>query len=113
MKKTAILFAVCLTVGTAAAQTPAEDWGSNWFLSVKGGVSAFVGKPVGHGDLFDREKPLLNVSVGKWFTPYVGGRHEANFHPLACCGRGFPGRSACIRSGQDHQAESGHRPFHQ
>ena len=74
MKKTAILFAVCLTVGTAAAQTPAEDWGSNWFLSVKGGVSAFVGKPVGHGDLFDREKPLLNVSVGKWFTPYVGGR---------------------------------------
>ena len=74
MKKTAILFAVCLTVGTAAAQTPAEDWGSNWFLSVKGGVSAFVGKPVGHGDLFDREKPLLNVSAGKWFTPYVGGR---------------------------------------
>ena len=74
MKKTAILFAVCLTVGTAAAQTPAEDWGSNWFLSVKGGVSAFVGKPLGHGDLFDREKPLLNVSVGKWFTPYVGGR---------------------------------------
>ena len=74
MKKTAILFAVCLTVGTAAAQTPAEDWGSNWFLSVKGGVSACVGKPVGHGDLFDREKPLLNVSVGKWFTPYVGGR---------------------------------------
>ena len=26
MKKTAILFAACLTVGTAAAQTPAEDW---------------------------------------------------------------------------------------
>ena len=74
MKKTAILFAVCLTVGTAAAQTPAEDWGSNWFLSVKGGVSAFVGKPVGHGDLFDRTTPLLNVSAGKWFTPYVGGR---------------------------------------
>jgi hypothetical protein len=74
MKKTAILFAACLTVGTAAAQTPAEDWGSNWFLSVKGGVSAFVGKPVGHGDLFDRTTPLLNVSVGKWFTPYVGGR---------------------------------------
>ena len=74
MKKTAILFAACLTVGTAAAQTPAEDWGSNWFLSVKGGVSAFVGKPVGHGDLFDRTTPLLNVSAGKWFTPYVGGR---------------------------------------
>ena len=74
MKKTAILFAACLTVGVAAAQTPAEDWGSNWFLSVEGGVSAFVGKPVGHGDLFDRTEPLLNVSAGKWFTPYVGGR---------------------------------------
>ena len=28
----------------------------------------------GHGDLFDREKPLLNVSMGKWFTPHVAGR---------------------------------------
>ena len=49
-------------------------WDSNWFLSVKGGVSAFAGKPVGHGDIFDRTKPMLNVAVGKWFTPHVGGR---------------------------------------
>ena len=70
-----ILMAACLVAGTAAAQdSPVDDWGANWFLSAKGGVSAFVGKPVGHGDLFDREKPLLNVSVGKWFTPHVAGR---------------------------------------
>ncbi len=74
MKKTAILFAVCLTVVTATAQNPVEDWESNWFLSVKGGMSAFVGKPVGHGDLFDRTNAMLNVSAGKWFTPSVGGR---------------------------------------
>ena len=65
MKKTMILMAACLVAGTAAAQeSPVDDWGANWFLSAKGGVSAFIGKPVGHGDLFDREKPLLNVSVG-------------------------------------------------
>lgn len=75
MKKTMILMAACLVAGTAAAQeSPVDDWGANWFLSAKGGVSAFIGKPVGHGDLFDREKPLLNVSVGKWFTPHVAGR---------------------------------------
>lgn len=90
--------AACLLIGKAAAQTPAEGqgsmyqelsplsptylenvfsgnvWDSNWFLSVKAGASAFVGKPVGHGDFFDRTKPLFNVSVGKWFTPHVGGR---------------------------------------
>ena len=75
MKKAMILMAACLVAGAAAAQdSPVDDWGTNWFLSLKGGASAFVGTPVGHGDLFDREKPLLNVSAGKWFTPYVGGR---------------------------------------
>lgn len=52
----------------------ANAWDNNWFLSAKGGISAFTGKPIGHGDFFDRKKPLLNVSLGKWFTPYVGGR---------------------------------------
>lgn len=50
------------------------EWSGNWFLSVNGGMNAFVGKPVGCGDFGDRIKPLLNISVGKWFTPYVGGR---------------------------------------
>ena len=100
MKKVILLFAACLLVGEAAAQESAEEqgyvfqdqdfqpleptyldnvfsanvWDSNWFLSAKGGVSAFVGKPVGHGDIFDRTKPMLNLSLGKWFTPHVGGR---------------------------------------
>lgn len=48
--------------------------GSNWFLTISGGTSAFVGKPVGHGDFFDRLTPLANFSLGKWFTPMMGGR---------------------------------------
>lgn len=100
MKTTVLLMAASLLAAPAFSQEPAEEqgyvmqeemfqqleptyldnvfsanvWDSNWFLSVKGGMSAFVGKPVGHGDLFDRKKPLLNISVGKWFTPHVGGR---------------------------------------
>ena len=49
-------------------------WDANWFISIQGGTSVFLGKPVGHADLFDRFTPLLNVSLGKWFTPHVGGR---------------------------------------
>ena len=100
MKKTVLFIAASLLIGKAAAQEPVQEsgyvsqeqdyqpleptyldnvfssnvWDSNWFLSVKGGVSAFAGKPVGHGDIFDRTKPMLNVAVGKWFTPHVGGR---------------------------------------
>lgn len=49
-------------------------WASNWFISVKGGMSAFIGKPVGHGDIFDRTKIVFNGAVGKWFNPYFGAR---------------------------------------
>ncbi len=49
-------------------------WDANWFVTLQGGVSAFLGKPVGHADLFDRFNPALNVSLGKWFTPQIGGR---------------------------------------
>ena len=49
-------------------------WDANWFISIQGGASAFLGKPVGHADLFDRFTPLLTVSLGKWFTPQIGGQ---------------------------------------
>lgn len=74
MKKIVLGLAVCLFAGTAAAQSEGAGWDSNWFLSVKGGTSAFVGKPVGHGDLFDRTQPMLNLAIGKWFSPFFGGR---------------------------------------
>ena len=49
-------------------------WSSNWFVGVSGGTSAFVGKPHGKGNLFDRMKPSLAIKAGKWFTPEIGGR---------------------------------------
>ena len=56
--------------------TEGSGWDRNWFLEVKGGSSAFLGSPVGCGDLFDRLTPALQVGIGKWFTPAVGGRVE-------------------------------------
>ena len=51
-----------------------SGWGSNWFIEVKDGASAFLGSPIGCGDVFDRTMPVLQVGLGKWFTPAVGGR---------------------------------------
>lgn len=56
--------------------TEGSGWDRNWFLEVKGGTSAFLGSPIGCGDLFDRLTPALQVGIGKWFTPAVGGRIE-------------------------------------
>lgn len=49
-------------------------WKSNWFVDVSGGMSAFIGSPVGCEDLFGRIKPVLAISTGKWLTPAIGGR---------------------------------------
>lgn len=54
--------------------TSAGIWNGNWFVSISGGASAFVGSPLGCADLFDRIEPTLSVSGGKWFTPAIGGR---------------------------------------
>ncbi len=56
--------------------TSTTGWDNNWFVEAKGGVSAFIGTPVGCGDLFDRIMPVFQVGVGKWFTPAIGGRLE-------------------------------------
>lgn len=53
-----------------------SPWTYNWFVQVAGGTSAFLGKPLGCNDVFERLKPAMSVAVGKWFTPSVGGRIE-------------------------------------
>ena len=40
-------------------------WSSNWFVGMSGGISTFVGKPHGKGNLFDRMKPSLAIKAGK------------------------------------------------
>lgn len=46
----------------------------HWFVGIQGGASAFIGKPLGCGDLFDRTTPSFNAYLGKWLTPNVGTR---------------------------------------
>ena len=50
------------------------SWKDNWFVSVSGGVSSFIGSPLGRDDLFGRIKPAVQFSLGKWHTPSVGNR---------------------------------------
>lgn len=52
----------------------ASPWNGNWFVSLQGGASAFIGNPIGCADLFDRIKPTISASLGKWFTPQIGAR---------------------------------------
>lgn len=61
--------------------TESSNFGSNWFLELKGGMSAFLGSPIGCGDMFDRMKPVIQVGLGKWFTPSV--RWKNRFPRLA------------------------------
>jgi outer membrane protein OmpA-like peptidoglycan-associated protein len=49
-------------------------WSDNWFVGISGGANAFIGKPLGCEDLFDRIKLTFGLTLGKWFTPSVGGR---------------------------------------
>lgn len=51
-----------------------SPWKGNWFIGVAGGMSAFLGNPLGCEDLFGRLRPSWAVSAGKWFTPQIGGR---------------------------------------
>ncbi len=46
----------------------------HWFVGAQSGASAFIGNPVGCGDLFDRIMPSFNAYLGKWITPAVGVR---------------------------------------
>lgn len=50
------------------------SWRDGWFLHLSGGVSAFVGSPIGCDDLFGRIKPALQMGIGKWHTPSIGNR---------------------------------------
>lgn len=55
-----------------------SPWNGNWFVSLQGGAGAFIGKPIGCADLFDRAQPALSASIGKWFTPRIGTRISYN-----------------------------------
>ena len=47
---------------------------SNWFFSIGGGAQVLYGNGDNAGEFKDRISPVLNVAVGKWFTPGLGLR---------------------------------------
>ena len=53
----------------------------NWFVSIAGGTTAFLGTPLGCEDLFGRLKPSYSLAIGKWFTPWVGNNDFSQKNP--------------------------------
>lgn len=60
------------TYNKNAVESP--NWNGNWFIGINAGANAFIGSPVGCGDLGSRIKPHFGAYLGKWFTPTVGSR---------------------------------------
>lgn len=69
----------------------------NWFVSVAGGATAFLGTPLGCEDLFGRVKPSYSLAVGKWFTPSVGARIHYS---------GLQFKDACLSSQDYHHVRA-------
>lgn len=61
-----------ITYKENVVETP--GWKGNWFIGVNGGVNAFIGSPLGCGDIWGRMKPHFGINAGKWYTPIVGSR---------------------------------------
>lgn len=55
-----------------------NGFGSNWFISVNGGVQMFNGVKTGGESMFDHLTPAVSAYVGKWHTPGFGWRVAYN-----------------------------------
>lgn len=51
-----------------------SDVGSNWFGSIKMGISTFSGAPIGCTDFFSHSRPTMIFSLGKWHSRFFGTR---------------------------------------
>lgn len=87
MKKWLTLFTFLLVIVSVDAQEVKYDnatgnkhevltnnFGSNWFFSLGGGVEVLFGNDDTAGSFGKRISPTLNFGVGKWFTPGIGLR---------------------------------------
>ncbi|MDR2123209.1 MAG: OmpA family protein [Flavobacteriaceae bacterium] len=82
MKKIVLVFSLALASLSLSSQenAPKERYKTNglwanWFASLGGGASFYWGdKQRDQADFLDRQTWGATVSVGKWFTPLVGGR---------------------------------------
>lgn len=55
-----------------------NSFGSNWFISVNGGVQVYNGVKTGGESMFDHLTPAVSAYVGKWHTPGFGWRVAYN-----------------------------------
>lgn len=55
----------------------AANWGRNWFIEIKGGASAFLGSPIGCGDVFDRDNTCLEGRC--WKVVHTRNRWTCRF----------------------------------
>lgn len=80
IKKLILSLLLCLPFITKAdenmylSDVAQYSWKDNWELNVSGGVSAFIGSPIGCDDLFGRSRAAFQTSIGKWHTPRIGNR---------------------------------------
>ena len=51
----------------------------NWFITVEGGASFYVGPHGIHRNVGDRFMPAASIYGGKWFSPVFGGRFGINY----------------------------------
>ena len=72
----------------------------NWFISIAGGVSLLDGDENSNADFGDRLNFAPQLSLGKWFSPYLGTRLQLNGGAL----NGFEGRNAEYKEDHDYIA---------
>ncbi|MFI3333508.1 MAG: hypothetical protein SNI51_08380 [Rikenellaceae bacterium] len=51
---------------------------NNWFISGGVGTSMYAGESDRFGDFGGRLATAIDLSVGKWFSPYIGARAQYN-----------------------------------
>jgi len=60
--------------------------GDNWFISIAGGGSVLFGDHNGKADFGDRINVAPSFSFGKWYSPILGFRIQANGGPIKSWG---------------------------
>ena len=72
---------VCCATASAFAQTNVDKhtvvtnkFKDNWFISAGGGAQMYFGDSDAKQSFGKRIAPVVDVSVGKWFTPVIGAR---------------------------------------
>jgi len=59
-----------------------EDWKNNWYVEVGGGAQLLFSSDASNLDLKERLTPSMSFTIGKWFSPSLGIRLQANGYSL-------------------------------